>query len=112
MTPSKIERFKKLKVQYPTMETVRFSLAAAYEEEERYSEAIDEFQELVVLKQDYCVAYLHLGSCLIEEERFAEALVALETGRTLAIAQDHEAPRAEAAMLIAVAREEMDDEAP
>ena len=104
----KIARFAKLKAQYPKMETVRFSLASAYEEAEAYDDAIREFEELVAMKEDFCVAYLHLGSCLMEEERFDEAIRALEKGRELAVAQSHEAPRMEADMLLEAAREELD----
>ncbi|MEC9070922.1 MAG: tetratricopeptide repeat protein [Myxococcota bacterium] len=105
----RLDRFRKLKEQFPDNEMPRWSLATGLEEMGAFSEAIDEFQELVALKPDYCVAWLHMGSCMIEEERLEEALVALETCRQLAIDQGHMAPRQEADMLIEQAREDLED---
>ena len=87
----------------------RWSLATALEEAERYAEAVDEFKALVEIKPDYCVAFVHLGHCLIVEERYEEAITALTTARDLAIDQGHVPPRNEAEMLLEQAREEMDD---
>jgi len=109
MDDSKIARFEKLKAQFPDSEMPRWSLATAYEDAGRFDEAITEFEGLVALKPDYCVAFLHLGACLIEEERYEEAITALEEGRRLAIEQGHLAPKSEAEMLLERAREEMDD---
>ena len=103
----KIARFRALKAQFPTSEMPRWSLATAYEDAGRLAEAIAEFEELVAVKPDYCVAWVHLGACLIEEERYAEAVTALEEGRRLALEQGHEAPRGEADMLLEQARAEM-----
>ncbi len=104
----RIDRFTKLKAQFPDKEMPRWSLATAFEAAERYAEAIAEFRELVTMKADYCIAFVHLGSCLIEEERYEEAIEALEEGRRLAIDQGHMAPKQEAEMLIEQAREELD----
>jgi len=104
---ARIARFEKLKAQFPDSEMPRWSLATAYEEAHRFPEAIAEFEALVALKPDYCVAFLHLGSCLIAEERYADAIVALERGRDLAVAQGHMAPKNEAEMLLDQAREEL-----
>ncbi|TNF32626.1 MAG: molecular chaperone DnaJ [Deltaproteobacteria bacterium] len=104
----RIARFTALKAQFPQSEMPRWSLATAYEDAKRYPEAIVELQELVALKPDYCVAFIHLGSCLIAEERYEEAIAALEEGRRLAIEQGHLAPKNEAEMLIDQAREELD----
>ncbi|MCB9728088.1 MAG: tetratricopeptide repeat protein [Deltaproteobacteria bacterium] len=89
------------------MEQPRWSLATAYEDAGRFDEAVAEFRELVALKPDYCVAFLHLGSCLIELEAYAEAITALESAHRLAIAQGHMAPKQEAEMLMEQAREEL-----
>jgi len=103
----RITRFTQLKAQFPQSEMPRWTLATAYEEAGRYPEAIREFEELVALKPDYCVAYIHLGTCLIREERYADAIRTLEEGHRLAIAQGHMAPKNEAEMLIEQAREEL-----
>jgi len=105
----KLTKFLEMKERFPQSEMPRWSIATFYEEAERYAEAIAEFEELVKLKPDYCVAFLHLGSCLIEEERFEDAIKALEQAHALALAQSHDAPRMEAEMLLETAREELED---
>ena len=105
----KLAKFLEMKERFPTSEMPRWSIATCYEDQEQYSEAISEFQDLVKIKPDYCVAFLHLGSCLMEEERFEEAIDALEKAHALAIAQGHDAPRMEAEMLLENAREELED---
>ena len=102
-----IARFLALKERFPESEMPRWSLATAYEGQGLYSEAVNEFKDLVRLKPDYCIAFVHLGSCLSELERFDEALVALEEGRRLAIEQGHMAPKQEAEMLIEQVKEEL-----
>jgi tetratricopeptide (TPR) repeat protein len=105
----KLAKFQELKERFPQSEMPRWSIATFYEEAERYAEAITEFQDLVTIKPDYCVAFLHLGSCLIEEERFEDAIESLEKAHALAVAQSHDAPRMEAEMLLETAREELED---
>lgn len=105
----RIERFKKLKASFPDSEMPRWSLATAYEGVGRHAEAIVEFRELVALKPDYCIAFVHLGGCLIEEERYDEAIAALDEGVRLAVDQGHMAPKQEAEMLLERAREEQED---
>ena len=105
----KLAKFLEMKERFPQSEMPRWSIATFYEEAEQYPEAIAEFEELVALKPDYCVAFLHLGSCLIEEERFEDAIKALEAAHALAVAQSHDAPRMEAEMLLENAREELED---
>ena len=107
-TDPRVARFKALKERFPDSEMPRWSLATALEDSGRCDEAITEFQGLVALKPDYCIAFVHLGSCLIEEERYEEAVAALEEGKRLAIDQGHMAPQQEAEMLIEQAREELD----
>jgi tetratricopeptide (TPR) repeat protein len=104
---ARIAQFRELKQRFPHMEQPRWSLATAFEGAGRFDEAVAEFRELVALKPDYCVAFLHLGSCLIEMERYAEAIEALESAHALAVAQGHMAPKQEAEMLIEQAREEL-----
>ena len=105
----KIAKFQALKERFPESEMPRWSLATLLEEAERYEEAIIEFTELVAIKPDYCVAFVHLGHCLIMEERYEEAITILEKARVLAIDQGHVPPRNEAEMLLEQARDEMDD---
>ena len=71
-------------------------------------EAIAEFQALISMKPDYCVAYLHMGSSLLEADRPEDAIEVLEQARQLAIDQSHTAPRQEAEMLLEQAREELE----
>ena len=104
---AKIALFLALKEKFPQSEMPRWSLATAYEDAGRLDEAIAEFRELVAVKPDYCVAWVHLGACLIEEERYEQAIAALEEGRRLALEQGHEAPRSEADMLLEQARDEL-----
>ena len=70
--------------------------------------SIEEFEALIAMKPDYCVAYLHLGSCLLEEDRAEDAITVLEQARQLSIDQSHTAPRQEAEMLLEQAREDLE----
>ena len=106
---SRVEKFQALKERFPESEMPRWSLATALKEEERYAEAITEFKELVAIKPDYCMAFVHLGHCLIIEESYEEAIEHLQNAIQLAIDQGHVPPRNEAEMLLEQAREEMDD---
>ncbi|MGM0576784.1 MAG: tetratricopeptide repeat protein [Myxococcota bacterium] len=105
----RIRRFEDLKARFPDMEQPRWSLATAFEQAGRHEDAIREFRELVEIKPDYCVAFLHLGSCLIETEDYEEALEALQRAHDLAVQQGHSAPKQEAEMLLEQARDEMDE---
>ncbi len=108
MSEEKIAQFLALKTAHPTSEMPRWTLATTFAELGRYGEAIEEFQALIAMKPDYCVAYLHLGSCLLEEDRAEDALKVLGRARQLAIDQSHTAPRQEAEMLLEQAREELE----
>ena len=102
----RLAKFVAMKAKFPQSEMPRWSLATALEELERMPEAIAEFRELVLLKPDYCVAWLRLGACLAKVGDVAAAREAL--GRTIqtAIAQGHQAPRTEALGILAT----LDDE--
>ena len=108
MSEAKIAQFLALKASHPQSEMPRWTLATTYAEMGRHDEAIAEFRELVAMKPDYCVAYLHMGSCLLEDDQPEEAIEVLERARELAIEQAHTAPRQEAEMLLEAAREELD----
>ena len=108
MSEAKIAQFLALKAAHPESEMPRWTLATTYAELGQYDEAIEELEALIEMKPDYCVAYLHLGSCLLEEDRAEDAMVVLERARQLAIDQSHTAPRQEAEMLLEQAREELE----
>jgi predicted Zn-dependent protease len=105
---TKIARFQALKAQHPTLEMPRWTLATALAEAGRPEDAIAELRELVALKPDYCVAFLHLGELLVEQERFEEAVAPLERAAALAVEQHHSAPRLRAETLLGRAREELE----
>lgn len=105
---ARIERFAALKARFPDREQPRWTLATALAEGGRLAEAATEFQELVEIKPDFCVAWLHLGSTLLELDRARDAVTALEKARDLAIDQDHTAPRLEAEQLLEEALEELE----
>lgn len=102
---ARIAQFQDLAARYPAMPQPLWSLATAYEEAGRYEDAVQTFRRLVTLQDDYCVAFLQLGSCLLELERFDEAIDALERARALAIEQRHAAPRQQAELLLEEARD-------
>jgi tetratricopeptide (TPR) repeat protein len=108
VSAEKIAQFLALKEAHPQSEMPRWTLATTYAGAGRHEEAIAEFTELVAMKPDYCVAYLHWGSSLLALDRPEDALVPLERARELAIDQDHTAPRQEAEMLLEAAREELE----
>ena len=102
----RLARFLAMKAKFPQSEMPRWSLATALEELERVPEAIAEFRELVLLKPDYCVAWLRLGACLVKVGDAAAAREALGRTIQLAIAEGHQAPRPEALGILA----ELDDD--
>jgi len=108
MSEAKIAQFLALKEAHPQSEMPRWTLATTYAELGRHDEAIAEFEALIAMKPDYCVAYLHMGSSLLEADRPEDAIEVLEQARQLAIDQSHTAPRQEAEMLLEQAREELE----
>ena len=106
---ARIARFSDLKARMPASELPRWSLAQALEEAGRHAEAVTEYRQLVALKPDYCLAWLRLGALLgavapgggEPPARDSEAREALAEAIRLARAQGHEAPRVEAARLLA-----------
>jgi tetratricopeptide (TPR) repeat protein len=102
---ARIARFSDLKARMPASELPRWSLAQALEDAGQTEEAVTEYRQLVSLKPDYCLAWLRLGALL---GATPEAREALDRAIALARAQGHEAPRVEAARLLAALE---DDEA-
>ncbi len=99
---ARITRFTELKARMPHSELPRWSLAQALEAASDGPAAVTEYRELVQLKPDYCMAWLRLGALLSAQPAdHTEAREALEKAMSLARAQGHEAPRTEAAQLLA-----------
>lgn len=96
----KIDRFRALKERMPASELPRWTLAQAYEEAGLTQEALVEYGDLVVLKPDYCLAWLRLGALRLGLGEDRAARDALEEARRLAVAQGHSAPREEVARLL------------
>ncbi len=97
----KIDRFSALKLKMPSSELPRWTLAQAYEEAQRFSDARDEYAALVELKPDYCLAWLRLGALYLGPLNDHEAARrALTEGKRLAVEQGHNAPRIEADSLL------------
>jgi hypothetical protein len=98
----KIDKFLQLKQRMPNSELPRWSLAQAYEEANDFALAREEYEDLVTLKPDYCLAWLKLGTLLLrvfeDEDAARKALV---EAHRLAVAQGHNAPRLEAELLLA-----------
>ena len=100
MTASKIDRFSAMKEKFPQSEMPRWSLANALAEAGRVDEAIAELRALVVMKPDYCVAWLELGKLAAKQDDLATARPALTEAIRLAVAQGHSAPRMDAERLL------------
>lgn len=97
----KIERFQALKERMPASELPRWTLAQCLEEARRFEDARAEYEALVALKPDYCLAWLRLGALLLgplAEPDLAKS--ALTEARRLALEQGHNAPRLESEALL------------
>lgn len=105
----RIAKFSELKERFPDQEQPRWSLATAYEDAERYEDAMAELRGLLEIKPDYTVAWIHLGSCQMELDQPEEALESLKRGHELAVQQGHTAPIQEAEMLLEQVREDLED---
>ncbi|HRE90597.1 MAG TPA: hypothetical protein PK095_15835 [Myxococcota bacterium] len=96
----KIDRFRGLKEKMPTSELPRWTLAQTYEEADLTTEALAEYEGLVALKPDYCLAWLRLGALRSQRGEIESARAALLEGKRLAVEQGHSAPKAEADKLL------------
>lgn len=104
----KIDRFRGLKEKMPASELPRWTLAQTYEEAGLAAEAIAEYEGLVALKPDYCLAWLRLGALRTAAGELEAARAALVEGRRLAVEQGHSAPKAEADKLLAMLDDDED----
>lgn len=78
----------------------RFSLAQALFDEAEFSEAEETFRLCLEEKEDWMLALLFRGRCLIELERFDDAIDALRLAVNAAVEQNHEDPEREARVLL------------
>ena len=78
----------------------RFSLAQALFDEGEFLEAEETFRLCLEKKQDWMLALLFRGRCLIELERFDDAIDALRLAVKAAVEQNHEDPEREARVLL------------
>lgn len=104
----KIDRFRALKEKMPTSELPRWTLAQAYEEAAMTAEARAEYEALVAMKPDYCLAWLRLGALRLDAGLSEAAREALVEGKRLAIEQGHSAPKAEAERLLSLLEDDED----
>lgn len=104
----KIDRFRGLKEKMPASELPRWTLAQTYEEAGLKAEALLEYEGLVALKPDYCLAWLRLGALRSERGELEGARAALLEGKRLAIEQGHSAPKAEADKLLGMLDDDED----
>lgn len=65
---------KYILTQAPDNAQIRINLAAAYEEQRRISDAIDQYQQAIRIDPDYALAHSNLGSALIKAGRTQEAI--------------------------------------
>ncbi|MCH6256149.1 CDC27 family protein [Puniceicoccaceae bacterium K14] len=96
----KSERFKKLVDQNPNNELFRFSLAQALIDEGEAVEAIEALDFCLEKKNNWMMAAILKGKCLISQKRKEDARPVLEHALKLAIEQHHEAPEAELRKLL------------
>jgi Flp pilus assembly protein TadD len=68
-----IDFFRRATANSPTYWQAHFFLGLAYMMTRQWREAEESLRSTVSLKQDFTVADLALGSCLVEEQRFSEA---------------------------------------
>ena len=78
----------------------RFSLAQGLFDEAEFFEAEETFRLCLEEKQDWMLALLFRGRCLIELERFDDAIDALRLAVKAAVEQNHEDPEREARVLL------------
>lgn len=96
-----IARHKKLLEQYPDNELARFSLGKAYFDSGQITEAKEQFDLALKKKPDWMVVQILIGKCELALGNAADAKLAFQRARQLAIEQNHEGPLAEMEQLLA-----------
>lgn len=91
----RVEMWKAQVAEDPDNELSRFSLAQALYAEKLWAEALEQYEAALARKQDWMVAVIQRGQCLIRLGRAAEAKEALLAGKQLAMTQGHKGPQEE-----------------
>lgn len=104
----KIQRFQQMVERFPESELPRFSLAQAYLDAEQYSDAERTFAEVIGLKPDYMMAWVHRTQALMAMDEFEAAKPVCERAIELAREQDHQGPLADCEYLLEEIVEELD----
>ena len=89
----KFKRFQKAETLYKGLTIAdhtnwffRASLAAVYQQQKRYEEAIDEYAKAIFIKSDAALCLINKAECLMMIEEYDEALDDLETVLSLKLA--------------------------
>ncbi len=93
--PTRVEQFQSLFTASPDNELFRFSLAQAFIDAGRDSEAIPHLEYCAEKKADWMMPRIMLGKILLASGETARARPLLEAALQLAIDQDHDDPAEE-----------------
>jgi tetratricopeptide (TPR) repeat protein len=96
----RVELFRRKLEGDPCHLLFRFSLGQALFDEGGSYEAEETFRLCLEEKQDWMLALLFRGRCLIELKRFDDAIDALRLAVKAAVDQNHEDPEREARVLL------------
>lgn len=99
MNPA-FERHRKMVEQYPDNELARFSLGKALYDSGDIPAAHEQLKIALAKKPDWMVVQILIGKCELAEGNPTAARAAFERALALAIAQNHEGPRAELEQLL------------
>ncbi len=80
----RIEGIKRLLKKSPDDVFLHYSLGMEYEAQERFKEAIAEFERCIELKENYLAAYVEAGKCLRSAGELSKAREIFATGMELA----------------------------
>lgn len=84
MTTSRLEQLQKFLDDEPADSFTHYAIALEYSEMGKASEAIEKFEEVIVLDPQYFPAYHQLGLLLARLNRKDEAVAILKKGITVA----------------------------
>jgi len=96
----RVELFRRKLEGDPCNVLFRFSLAQALFDEGNFSEAEETFCLCLEEREDWMLALLFRGRCLIELKRFDDATDILRLAVKAAMEQNHEDPEREARVLL------------